>query len=83
LTVKGLEVDGALVIRCGEESHVTVDGLVVNNKGFELKELDPDQEYPEHVRIRGYAMSKNAVQEYIISEPGNFVIDASGEVKEV
>lgn len=83
LTIKGLDLDGALVIRAGEESHVTVDGLVVRNKGCELKELDPDQDYPETVRIRGYTMDKHEVQEYIINEPGNFVIDASGELKKV
>lgn len=83
LKIANLKVDGALIIRTGEDSHVTVDGLVVENKGWELEELDPNTEYPEHVSIRGYTMAKHETAEYIINEPGHFVIDASGEVKKV
>jgi len=83
LTLKGLKLDGALVIRTGEDSHVTVDGLEVKNAGWELSELDPDKDYPEDVRIRGYTMTKHETKEYLIYEPGHFVIDASGEVKKV
>jgi len=83
LTLKNLKVDGALVIRTGDDSHVTVDGLEVKNAGWELTELDPMKEYPEHVRIRGYTMAKRETREYVIDEPGNFVIDESGEVKKV
>lgn len=83
LTIKGLELDGALVIRAGEETHVTVDGLKVENKGWHLTELDPSKEYPEHVRIRGYTMTKTETKEYLLYEPGRFVIDASGEVKKL
>ena len=83
LTVKGLELDGALVIQAGDESHVTVDGLKVKNAGWEVEELDPDKDYPETVRIRGYTMNKKETRKYIIDEPGNFVIDSTGEVKKV
>jgi UDP-sugar pyrophosphorylase len=83
LTIKSLQVDGALVIRTGEKSHVTVDGLTVKNKGWELKELDPSVEYPEHVRIRGYTMTKHETVEYLVYEPGTFVIDETGELKKV
>jgi len=83
LTIKDLKVDGALIIRAGSDSHVTVDGLKVENAGWELEELDPNKDYPETVRIRGYTMNKKETQEYIINEPGNFVIDASGELKKI
>ena len=83
LTIKGLELDGALVIRTGQDSHVAVDGLKVTNAGWEVEELGPDKDYPETVRIRGYTMNKKETQEYIINEPGNFVIDSSGQVKKV
>ena len=84
LTIRGLQLDGALVIRTGEQSHVTVDkGFSVTNKGWELVELDPTQDYPEHVRIRGYTMTKHETAEYLIDEPGQFVITAEGEVKRV
>lgn len=78
LKINGLELDGALVIRAGENSHVTVNGLAVNNKGWELVELDPDQSYPEHVAIRGYTMTKHETKEYVITEPGHFAIGPDG-----
>lgn len=83
LTIKNLDLDGALVIRAGDESHVMVDGLTVKNKGWELVENDPSKEYEESVAIRGYTMAKHETQEYIINEPGNFVIGADGELKKV
>lgn len=83
LTIKELQLDGALVIRTTDDSYVTVDGLKVQNDGWELQELDPDKDYPENVRIRGYTVNKKATREYIINEPGHFIIDASGEVKRV
>ncbi len=83
LTIKNLDLDGALVIRTGDDTHVTVDGLKVQNKGWELAENDPDKEYDESVAIRGYTMTKHEAKEYLIYEPGNFVIGEDGEVKRV
>mmetsp|Transcript_43178 Transcript_43178/g.124824 ORF Transcript_43178/g.124824 Transcript_43178/m.124824 type:complete len:332 (+) Transcript_43178:1-996(+) len=83
LTLKILDVDGALVIRAGPDSHVTVDGLKVSNKGWSLVENDPSKEYSETIAIRGYTMDKHETDEYIINEPGNFVIGADGEVRKV
>jgi UDP-sugar pyrophosphorylase len=83
LTIRGLELDGALVVRTGNASYVTIDGLKVENDGWELEELVPGKEYPESVRIRGYTMNKKDTLEYNISEPGHFVIDSSGTVKKI
>jgi UDP-sugar pyrophosphorylase len=83
LTIKDLDLDGALVVRAGEDSHVTVDGLKVQNKGWELVENKPDEDLEETVAIRGYTMAKHETAEYIINEPGNFVIGEDGEVKKV
>lgn len=84
LVLEGLELDGALVIRTGEDSHVTVHpGFSVKNKGWELQELDHNHDYPEHVRIRGYTMTKHEAAEYLVYEPGHFVITAEGELKKV
>jgi UDP-sugar pyrophosphorylase len=80
LTIEGLDLDGALIIRTGEDTHVTVKGLKVQNKGWDLEELDPNQEYPEHVRIRGYTMAKHETAEYLLYEQGYFVIDEMGQV---
>ena len=83
MTIKNLELDGALVIRTGEKTHVTVDGLKIENKGWELVENDPSKEYEETVAIRGYTMNKQETREYVITDEGNFVIGADGEVKKV
>lgn len=83
LVVKNLDLDGALVIRAGPNSHVTVDGLRVRNDGWELKEIPEDADVPEAVRIRGYTMAKNDSTIYIIKEPGNFLIGPDGELKKL
>lgn len=83
LSIKNLDVDGALIIRAGDDTHVTVDGLKVRNKGWTLVENDPSMEYEETVAIRGYTMDKKETTEYILNEPGKFIIGADGEVTKV
>lgn len=83
LHVKNLDLDGALVIRAGPKTHVTVDGLKVQNKGWELEEIPEGASVPETVAIRGYTMKKHETKEYLLYEPGTFVIDADGEVNQV
>lgn len=83
LTIKNLDLDGALVIKTGDDTHVTVDGLKVENKGWELVENEAGTDYPENVAIRGYTMAKHETKEYILNEPGSFVIGADGEVKKI
>lgn len=83
LKVKNLNLDGALVIRTGHDCDVTVDGLVVRNKGYEAVELPDSADVPEEVAIRGYTVSKHEVMEIIINEPGKYLIGPEGEVKRV
>lgn len=83
LLIKNLDVDGALIIDAGPDCYVTVDGLKVNNEGWELQELDPKIDYPEEVRIRGYTMNKKETTKFVITEPGNYIIDSSGQVKKL
>lgn len=84
LFVKNLNLDGALVIRAGPDSHVTVDGLQVQNKGWELKEIpEGANDVPETVKIRGYTMVKHESLEIIIKEPGKFFIGPDGEVQKL
>ena len=78
-----MEIDGALVIRCGEDTHVTVDGLKVENKGWVLEELNSSKDYEENVSIRGYTMDKQETAEYLLYEPGTYVIEADGVAKKV
>jgi UDP-sugar pyrophosphorylase len=85
LFVKNLSLDGALVIRTGPESEVTVDGLTVKNKGWGLEEIPKDGAHnvPETVRIRGYTMAKHETMEIIIREAGKFLIGPDGAVQKL
>ena len=83
LRVKNLDLDGALVIRTGHDCDVTVDGLIVRNRGYEIVEVGEGEDVPEDVAIRGYTMRKHEVMEIIINEPGRYVIGPDGEVKRV
>lgn len=83
LKVKNLDLDGALVIRTGHDCDVTVDGLVVRNKGCNVKEIPDGDAVPEEVAIRGYTMTKDEVMEIIINEPGRYHVGPDGEINRV
>jgi len=83
--IKNLDLDGALVIRTGQDCHVTIDGLVVHNKGYEFVEVDSSSGsgIPEEVAIRGYTMKKHEVMEIIITEPGTYNVGSDGTIVKV
>lgn len=83
LTIRNLTLDGALSIRCCAECEVEVDGLVVRNDGYVLKEISEDEGVDEAVRIRGYTMEKRAVMEIEITEPGKYFIGSDGIVNKI
>lgn len=83
LTIKNLDLDGALIIRAAPDCEVVVDGLVVKNDGYVLEEIPEGAEVEESVSIRGYTMTKNEVKEIIITEPGKYTIGEDGEIKKV
>mmetsp|Transcript_17482 Transcript_17482/g.24893 ORF Transcript_17482/g.24893 Transcript_17482/m.24893 type:complete len:718 (+) Transcript_17482:92-2245(+) len=82
LFVRNLDLDGALEIRTGHGCHVTVDGLQVRNKGWELQKIpEGATDIPESVAIRGYTMKKHDAMIIHITEPGRYVIGEDGIVK--
>jgi len=83
LVVKNLDLDGALVIRAGPESYVTVDGLKVRNEGWELEEIPEGADVPESVSIRGYTINKKESMIFIIKEPGKFFIGPDGKLEKL
>lgn len=83
LTVKNLDLDGALVIRAAHGCEVEVDGLVVRNKGWEKVEVPEGADVPEVVAIRGYTMEKHESMEIIINEPGKYKILQDGSVEKL
>jgi UDP-sugar pyrophosphorylase len=80
---KNLKLDGALIVEAGPDTNIVIDGLEVENESWELSELDPSQEYPESVRIRGYTMSKHATKKISILESGSFVVDKTGKISKL
>lgn len=80
ITINSLDLDGALVVEAGDNTRVTIEGLRVQNKGWNLVPNDPSKEYEEAVAIRGYTMEKQETTYYKLKEPGDFVIRADGKV---
>lgn len=83
LVIKNLDLDGALVIKTANGCDVTVDGLVVKNKGIQLVEIPDGKEVDEVVAIRGYTMNKEEVKEIIIDEPGKYIVEGDGVVRKL
>jgi UDP-sugar pyrophosphorylase len=82
--IKNLDLDGALVIRTGQDCNVTIDGLVVHNKGYEFVEVDRSGGgIPEEVAIRGYTIKKHEVMEILITEPGTYNVGSDGTIVKV
>lgn len=52
----GLELDGALVIRPSAGTSIKVDGLKETNAGWSLQMLQPGEDVPEEVALRGYKL---------------------------
>ena len=52
ITLKGLDLDGALVIEAKRNAKVVVDGLTVRNAGWKWRELKPQKRMTEEQAIR-------------------------------
>ena len=74
----------ALVIKACEGAHVTVDGLTVDNPGFELVKLTDEEQNaadtPEYLKIRGYKYGDKGASVFEFNTPGEYTINAAGEV---
>jgi UDP-sugar pyrophosphorylase len=83
VTVKDLQLDGALVLRASPGCHVEVEGLIVQNKGYELCEIPNNASVEETVSIRGYTMAKHEALEINITEPGHYRVGPNGSVNKL
>ncbi len=81
--VKDMDLDGALMIKVCDGAEVTIDGLVVTNKGWELVEIPEGAAVPETVSIRGYTMTKHETAVYNITEPGKYLLGSDGECRKI
>lgn len=88
LNVNNLILDGSLVLKTGPGVELEVDGLVVNNRGYELEELhaggDANTITKETDHIRGYTMAKHETILISIKGPaGKYKVGGDGVVHEV
>ena len=79
VSIKNLELNGALCLRAVNGSKIRVENLKVNNAGFEFKTIDPnDANFAPKYQIRGYVLNKKANGEIIEFADGKeHVIDKS------
>lgn len=54
--LKGLELDGALILRPSRGSSIKVDGLKERNDGWALQMLEKGEAVPEVLAMRGYRL---------------------------
>ena len=83
--VKGLDLDGALVIRAGPGVELDIEDLKVRNQGWEFVPLDQrpgaeeGTEAPEVLRIRGFDLVKKETLVIEVTEPGKWIVNAGGK----
>ena len=58
VTIRAVDVDGALVVDAGDGVALTVDGLTVRNAGWRVVELDDAKPAPEESRMRGFKLCR-------------------------
>ncbi|KAJ8450335.1 LOW QUALITY PROTEIN: hypothetical protein Cgig2_004792 [Carnegiea gigantea] len=74
VSIKGLSLDGALVVDCIDDAEVKVEGSVRNN-GWITENVDnKDTSLPEEVRIRGFKINKTEQLEGSFHEPGKYCL---------
>lgn len=83
ISIKDMDLDGALMIKVCDGAEVTIEGLVVQNKGWELVEIPEGAAVPETVSIRGYTMTKHETTVYNIAEPGKYLLGPDGQCRKI
>jgi len=75
ITVKKLELDGALTVIAKPGTKVVIDEGKVENDGHEFKMIDVnDKSIDEKFRIRGYILDKKAGANFEVAEKGSYTI---------
>jgi len=83
VSLTGLALDGALVLRATGQATLAVQGLVVKNKGWEFVPAEQEEggeEVPETLRIRGFKLVKHETMEIVVGpEPGHWIVGPDGK----
>lgn len=70
VTLRAVDVDGALVVDAVPGAAVTVDGLAVRNAGWRFIELDDAKPASEELRMRGFKLCKKGTLTLAYDVPG-------------
>lgn len=76
VTVKSLQLDGGLVVKCGPGASCVIDHCVATNAGFARNEAPPDA--PEATAIRGYVTEQGADVPCFELASGSWVVTTDG-----
>ncbi len=80
ITLENVEISAgsALVIKACDGAKVTVKNLKIENSGFELVKLTPEEmnnpSTPEYLRIRGYRIVNRNAKICEFTKPGNYTV---------
>ena len=83
IKIKGLELDGALVVECCEGATLEIEGLKVCNGGWVFRDVEDGEEVNEEGKIRGYVMDKVETKEIKIKEKGKWRVGEDGVAKRI
>eukprot|EP01064_Diplonema_japonicum_P032472 TRINITY_DN6106_c0_g1_i1.p1 TRINITY_DN6106_c0_g1~~TRINITY_DN6106_c0_g1_i1.p1 ORF type:complete len:618 (+),score=204.00 TRINITY_DN6106_c0_g1_i1:258-1856(+) len=75
VTIRKLNLDGALVISACPGAFVDVVSLTVRNAGVEIEELDSSKVTTSTTKIRGYTLARHDQMVLRFSRPGRYVIN--------
>ena len=70
-SIRGLKLDGALIVNVAPGSEAVIDNLTINNAGHEFVLLETnDKSVPESLQIRGWRLVKHAEHSVVIDSSG-------------
>jgi len=73
ITIKNLNLDGALIIRAAPGTRVHILKLSVVNEGWTLNQPEPGAGEVEN--MRGFCVQRQATREMVFSSPGDVIVD--------
>ena len=77
-SVKGLDLDGALIVHVAKGSEASIDGLVVKNAGHDFAMLSADdRSVAECLRIRGWQLVKHGELTRTVDGPGHTTLSGT------
>jgi hypothetical protein len=80
VTIKSLDVDGALVIDAAPGVELVIEGLTVKNKGLSFVPLSEEETATadEVLQLRGYKAVRNEVKEIKVPNAGRYTYRDGG-----